>query len=363
MTSKQRLLCALSRGKPDRLPVTIHQWQPYHLKKYMNGMSDIEAFAACGLDASINYFEVTQPESADWRVSASQSKAGDIIITDWQVVTPEGELTWQEGANAMTTWIKEPMIKHEDDIFLLKYMPLPILDRKGAVDKYDALGDNGILRTFLCGIQGGCWQDACELFGADNLILAAFENPDWVHEFLKILLARKLQYIQENLRGMPFDLVETGGGASSNTLISPAFHEAFCLPYDQKIHNALRDEKLCVVYHTCGGMSKITRLIRENRCHVSETLSPSSMGGDICNDDVARQVYDDLHPYLALIGGMDQFHILEKGNAVAIKQEVARLFMLYGQNGGYVLSASDHFFEAPPENLRAFAEAAYECTY
>jgi hypothetical protein len=30
MTSKERMLIALSNGKPDRLPVTIHQWQPYH---------------------------------------------------------------------------------------------------------------------------------------------------------------------------------------------------------------------------------------------------------------------------------------------------------------------------------------------
>ena len=37
MTSKERMLCAIDRGMPDRLPVTIHQWQPYHLKKYMNG--------------------------------------------------------------------------------------------------------------------------------------------------------------------------------------------------------------------------------------------------------------------------------------------------------------------------------------
>jgi len=31
----------------------IHQWQPYHLKTYMNNMTDIEAFRAFGLDAAI----------------------------------------------------------------------------------------------------------------------------------------------------------------------------------------------------------------------------------------------------------------------------------------------------------------------
>ena len=44
MTSKERLMLALKREKPDRLPVSIHQWQGYHLDEYMNGISDLEAF-------------------------------------------------------------------------------------------------------------------------------------------------------------------------------------------------------------------------------------------------------------------------------------------------------------------------------
>ena len=31
MTPKTRMMTALERGKPDRLPVSIHQWQQYHL--------------------------------------------------------------------------------------------------------------------------------------------------------------------------------------------------------------------------------------------------------------------------------------------------------------------------------------------
>ena len=35
MTSKERLLTALAGGKPDRLPVSVHQWQGYHLDEYL----------------------------------------------------------------------------------------------------------------------------------------------------------------------------------------------------------------------------------------------------------------------------------------------------------------------------------------
>ncbi len=57
MTSKERLMTALNRGKPDRLPVTIHQWQDYHLEKYMGGTSALEACKKMGLDAQKQYFE------------------------------------------------------------------------------------------------------------------------------------------------------------------------------------------------------------------------------------------------------------------------------------------------------------------
>ena len=43
MTPKERMLAALHREKPDRLPVTVHQWQGYHLEEYMGGVEALEA--------------------------------------------------------------------------------------------------------------------------------------------------------------------------------------------------------------------------------------------------------------------------------------------------------------------------------
>ena len=57
VTSKERMLRALAREKPDRLPATVHQWQKYHLDTYLGGATDLEAFGRFGLDASIQYFQ------------------------------------------------------------------------------------------------------------------------------------------------------------------------------------------------------------------------------------------------------------------------------------------------------------------
>lgn len=363
MTSKERMMLAIHREKPDRLPVTIHQWQPYHLENYMGGMSDLEANKAVGLDASINYYRAQEPKHADWQVQTQRTELKEGFTTRYTITTPEGTLTTMEGTNPMTTWVVEHLIKNKDDIHLLaKYRPLPILDKEGALSAHELLGDDGILRTFLCGKQGGCWQDACELYGVENLIMATFDDPDWVHEFLGILLKEKLHYIEDNLKGLPFDLVETGGGASSNTVISPGIHREFCLPYDRKIHDALHAIGHKVVYHTCGGMTRILDQIVENGCDASETLSPAELGGDIRTQKDILQVKAALQPHVCMIGGMDQVNILSKDRE-AITSEVRRLFDLYGTEGGYICSTSDHFFDTPRQSLEHFAQAARECLY
>ena len=71
MNSKERMMIALHKGKPDRLPATVHQWQGYHLDEYMGGISDLEAFKQVGLDAQIQYF---QDMGQFWLVDVDSSK-------------------------------------------------------------------------------------------------------------------------------------------------------------------------------------------------------------------------------------------------------------------------------------------------
>jgi uroporphyrinogen decarboxylase len=83
------------------------------------------------------------------------------------------------------------------------------------------------------------------------------------------------------------------------------------------------------------------------------------VGGDAVPEEIKRRIGDKV----CLIGGMDQVNILTSGTPEQIRAEVHRLFDTLGPDGGFMLSASDHFFDAPVENLRAFARAGQECVY
>ncbi|MDY0289461.1 MAG: uroporphyrinogen decarboxylase family protein [Sphaerochaeta sp.] len=370
MTSKERMLLALHREKPDRLPVSIHQWQGYHLDTYLGGMSDLEACIHLGFDAQIQYFE---DMAQFWLVDADYSKLNtnqwqddataistdpDNRITHHTITTPGGILSYKTAGDRKTTWITEYLVKHDEDIDLVaKYMPVPALHLDPVAKRYDQIGDHGILRGFVWGDQAGCWQHAACLMDISDLILATYDKPDWVHRFLSILLEKKLQFI-DSMKGAKFDLIETGGGASSSTLISPPIHKEFCLPYDRKMHDALHDLDFMVTYHTCGGTLGIEEYIVANGCDASETLAPISVGGNQEPWDVQRKIGDRV----ALIGGIDQFNTLE-GSDEDIRSMVHTLFETVGQDGGYICSCSDHFFDTPVDKLRVLTSAARECIY
>ena len=371
MTSKERMMCAINGEKPDRLPVTVHQWQGSHLEKYLNGISDLQAFERFGMDAAIQYFE---DMGQFWLVGADFGKFStpqwrdevDVICDDpdnriyhHTVYTPESPLKYKTAGDRKTTWITEYLIKNDEDINLIKkYMPVPKLNPKPLAKTYDRVDDRGIVRGFVWGDQAGCWQHAACLMDITELIYRTIDKPDWVHELLQILVEKKLQFI-ESMEGAKFDLVETGGGAASSTVISPKLFEEFCLPYDKKMHAALHDLGFKIAYHTCGGTYGIEKMIIANDTDVSETLAPKSIGGNQEPWEMKAKVGNRI----ALIGGMDQFNVLTDGTPQQIRDQVRALFEKVGYEGGYILSCADHFFETPLENFRIYADAARECTY
>jgi uroporphyrinogen decarboxylase len=361
MTSKERLLLALQRQKPDRLPASVHGWLPYHLKKYLDGITPLEAFRRYGLDASIPCLPTIATASPNWRVETQTGHSPKGNPTRRHTIyTPGGTLTYTVEEHPTTVWMTEYLVKRPEDVDLLdRYLPIPRVDRAAVEREYERLGDAGILRGGVWGDQGGCWQHAAELYGLENLIRATHRNPGWVHHFLTVLLKKKLRFIEESLAGVRFDLIETGGGAASSTCISPKLHREFCLPYDRQQHDALHALGHRVAYHTCGGMMPILELIVENHCDASETLTPPGMGGDARAAEIKRRIGQKV----ALIGGLNQHQVLDGGTREEIRAEVFRLFAELGPGGGYIISPSDHFFETPAENLQHYADAARECRY
>jgi len=386
MTSRERLLAALERRIPDRLPATTHHVMPYFLKRHMDGMTVNTFFKHFGLDpirwvtahcpneSRGDYFDLRQGEIGFLearRVSSDQWQAkSSILHQDWErrtvryrFVTPKKTLAMVIQSDSRTDWVIEPLLKERGDIDIIgRYATAPLCDTGEVNRQAQEAGRNGIIRGHIPCFdvfgQPGCWQDACCLAGTSNMIYASYDDPQWVHAFLAILRDRKLVWIR-SLKGARYDLIELGGGSASSTVISPSIFEEFVSPYDSALIAAAHAVHQRIVYHTCGGMMPILEMIADMGPDAMETFTPPGMGGDIRLHEAKRRI----GRRVCMIGGFDQFHFFENRSPTETRAEVRRCFEEAGEGGGYIIAPSDHFFDADPELIRAFAEEAAECRY
>jgi uroporphyrinogen decarboxylase len=364
MTGRERFLTALSNGQPDRMPCQVHSWMAYYLKTYLGGCDQFAAYERFGMDPVIYAGPravYAEKDQANWRRDRK-----DLGVVEgnrrWQetITTPGGVLTHAGAGNEFTGWETEVLLKTEADFELWdRNLPMPAkLDWTPSNEAKRRIGDRGIVRSGFFGFgQGSPWQDFCILFDTQPAIMMAMDNPEWVEHALERLLAKKLRGIELAGR-FEQDLVEIGGGAGSNTVISPDMFRRFCLPFDRRQVSAIHAGGAKVVYHLCGGLMHMLDMVVETGADALETMTPPAMGGDCDLAEAARRVGDRL----AFIGGFDQNKGFEKGNPKVVREMVRELFAARPR-GGYICSPSDHFFFGSPENIQAFVDAARECRY
>ena len=385
LTPKERFLTVLNGGIPDRLPVTTHEVMPYFLDKYMNGMSDGEFFDHFGLDPvkfvvehtlgnpENEYFDPDQGETGflesrrvatdNWRIKTEILDDHEYTTTRYNFITPKKTLSMVLRSNEQTDWVCEHLVKEKSDIDIIgEYVTCPHCDVKEVNQQAIEYGDHGIIRGHVICFdvfgQPGCWQDAACLYGIENLIMAAFDDPEWVHAFLKILLERKKVFVK-SFKDARYDIIELGGGDASSTVISPELFDRFVAPYDSELIELAHEAGQRITYHTCGGMMPILDNIADMNPDAMETFTPPEMGGDTN----LKEAKERIGHRVCMIGGFDQFHHFINCKPEETRKAVRKCFQDAGRGGGYILTPSDHFFDADIELLKAFADEAKKCTY
>ncbi|WP_119070182.1 uroporphyrinogen decarboxylase family protein [Aggregatilinea lenta] len=386
MTSRQRMLTALTGGVPDRLPATTHHVMLYFLDKYLDGITYPEFYDRYGLDALLwtvpykadaskgEYFDPNQTfihpldhthrvVSDNWRIEPEPIPGQEYRTTRYHFVTPKGTLSMVLQGNEYTDWVVEPLVKEKNDIDLIaEFVTHPTCDVEAVNRRAESFGERGLVRGHICYFdiygQPGCWQDAVELIGTERIIYETYDDPEWIHALIGILQERKKTFIR-SLKGAHYDLLELGGGAASSTVISPKLFDEFVAPYDKELIELAHSVGQRIVYHTCGGMMPILERIADMGPDAMETFTPPNMGGDMRLAEAKQRIGDRV----CMIGGFDQGHYFQGCTPEETRAEVRRCFEQAGPHGGYILSPSDHFFDADPDLIAAFADEARRCLY
>ncbi len=365
MTGRERFLATIRRQKTDRLPFQVHGWMDSYLETHLRGMDQYEACEYFGMDPVIyvnpkfHYSDRSLSEWRETRYDLGRDEGGDLRWRS-EIATPGGMLTVEGACDRFSGWVTRPIVGDERDLELwTKYVPVPDgVDWTPVREARSRIGERGIVRgAFFDFGQGSPWQSYATLRDVEPSIGSCFDEPDLVHATLEAMLRKKLDVIELGGK-IELDLVETGGGAGSSSVISPAMHEEFCLPYDRRQHDALHAHDAYVVHHLCGGVMPLLELVAQNGADGLETMTPPAMGGDCDLREAARRVGDRLF----FIGGFDQHAGFEHGNPTLVRRMVRDLFESC-PDGGYICSPSDAFYLGDPENIRAFVVACKECRY
>lgn len=388
MNSRERLLTALEGGQPDRLPVTTHHLMPWFLDTYLDGMPEAGFFSRFGMDPTRWAFDLVPDEvrgeywsrgvggegqgyevgpgrlivSDDWRVK-TLDVPGPVRATRYDITTPGGTLSMVLEHSPQTDWVVERPIKDKSQIELFqRYAPRGRCHVVEVNRKAEEVEGWGILRGAVPGFQiygqPGCWQDAVELFGLQELIMETMDDPAWVRTFLEVLCERKKAFIN-SMEGARYDLLEMGGGSASSTVISPGIFQEFVAPYDEALIRESHRVGQRVVYHTCGGMMPLLEMIADMGPDAMETFTPPALGGDTDLAEAKARIGDRV----CMVGGFDQHTFFRGCTPEETRQAVRRCFQAAGEGGGFILAPSDHFFDAEVGLLEAFSDEARMCEY
>jgi uroporphyrinogen-III decarboxylase len=357
---------------------------PSYLKARLGGITNDEFFDRFGLDPILwttvlradpargeyadpghvaGYLEPRRVVSDSWRITAEAVPGQEYPTVRYTFHTPRADLTTVLQSNEHTSWVTERLIKEKADVDVIAdFATKPRLD-VDAVNRASAeYGERGLVRgTVVCFDvygQPGCWQDAAVLCGIERLIMETYDDPEWVRHLLDVLFERKKVFL-ESTAGAHYDVIELGGGDASSTVISPRIFEEFVAPYDAPLIRIAHEAGQRIVYHTCGGMMPFLERLAAMEPDAMETFTPAGMGGDTRLAEAKRRIGRSV----CMIGGFDQFHYFVGNTPEETRKAVRECFRAAGEGGGYILCPSDHFFDAEPELLHAFADEARRCVY
>jgi len=194
------------------------------------------------------------------------------------------------------------------------------------------------------------------MYGMQNLMLAMYDNPGFVHRlFAEIAIRKRAMAVQYARAGV--DILRLGDdvGTQRGMMIDPALWRTFLKPLFADIIAAARAEKpgIPVFYHSDGDIREIIDELIEIGVTILNPVQPE------CMDPIEiKQRYGDR---LTLWGTIGTQSVLPFGTPAQVRQTVREYIAALAPGGGYVIGPTHSINQDVPwENIAAFYDAV-EC--
>jgi uroporphyrinogen decarboxylase len=335
MNSRERVITALERRQPDRVPLFECVVDEGVMDAILPGCDYYAFNEFIGLD------NVSQNRSSWSRdnVDMIDEKKG-LFRDKWGVIRafgPESTPVPIEGPIKTPTDLKRyaPPDPEADDV--LGQLPEIISRYKG--------------NKAVTAICRDAFFNPAFLRGTSQFLMDMVDNPPLVHELIEVALSYDIRAMQRMVEA-GVDVVVFGDDYAdkNSTLMSPAHFKQFILPGLKRCIDAAHDAGAYVVKHTDGNIMPIIDMIVETGPDALNPLEPQA-GMDIGR---IKHEYGDR---VALVGNIDCGYLLSEAPAEEVRRVTRETIEVAAPGGGYCLSSSNSIHSSvKPENFMAMVE-------
>jgi uroporphyrinogen decarboxylase len=363
MTSRERMITAMKKGIPDRVPVCpdISNMIPCRLtgkpfwEVYVNSdpnLADayIEAIKYFGIDGWYTYGGLR------YKMPVKLQKTSEVIektLQYWKVrniiETPKGDLTEiliSPRADPPTN--VEKLIKDfEKDFEKYKYLyQVPVdYDDTNFKRQKASLGEWGVMCAPINPPGLHIWVNHFQ--GSLEAVTYAYYDYPELFEELRILHEKQSLKMLEMTLEAGVDSILTGGSGSI-TLQSPSIWRELSLPTIKKITKMCKEAGVISGIHSCGRSEYLIKSVAdETDLDYVNPIEIPPMG-----DYSLEQAAKDVGYKMCLMGNLHTTEVMLKGSKEKVKHECLKAILAAGINGSFILSTGDQCGrDTPDENI------------
>jgi uroporphyrinogen decarboxylase len=378
MTSRQRMLAALSHEEPDRVPIDlggnqtgIHKFAYQTLTKHL-GIDDPVTIMDAVQQLARPCEALLQRFHVDTRYVAAGAAAdfkGGIVARQrdgrlWHDLVDEFGIRWSmpDDQPFYMDITHHPLASATiDDV---RAYPFPKGDDPG---RFAGLRERALTLkretpyAVVSGICGVVYEICWYMRGLEQWFMDMLQQP----EFCEAVLDRTLQFWLDFLRGFLdeagdlVDVIMIGDdlAGQQGPLFRPDFYRRIVKPRQKRLVQYIRSRtKAKIWYHTCGACTEYIPDLLDNGIDILNPVQISAAGMDPAR---LKARFGDRLVFWG--GAIDTQHVLPTASPETVREHVRRNVAIWKPGGGYVFNNVHNVQAAvPPENIVALFDAAYE---
>jgi CBS domain-containing protein len=369
MTSRERLLTVLRRGRPDRVPVSLYEFAPYNIEEWFNTepsyapLIELERrYGDSFVRAPLDDCPVLLGDPNNVHGTQARHEDGTLVQTT-EIDTPKGRLrsVTRRDPGLMTNWQIEPLIKSDEDIERVLSMPDPPcrVNEPRLRELESRMGDHGILIFSV----GDALGHVVGLFDFEDFVLRCASDDGPILALLEKVQTQVLRAIREYGTVVKNAAIRLWGPEYAGApLMNPrVYFRRYVVEQDKAAAQAIHDSgNLCVI-HCHGRLRDLLDMILETGADALEPIETLPMS---TADVTLAEVKAKLGGRMCVMGAVQSL-ILETATPQQMREHIRQAIEVGAPDGGFVLLPTAAPFMVPLdprclENARIMYEVAHE---